>query len=292
MSRYVLERTKRAVRWITTLDPRKLTAKDYIDRMAVNLPVELMMSRRPVTEPRMRCEHFNFQYAHCYTLPGPARLSGFFHYHVPYASQLLSGGLRFRCVKTPDPSAFEAGHDLLDRFGLPWHISLARMIARVRFTPYFDQVVHDGLLTELQLRKARRLLMYNPEREKNGSPNQPHLVYAVDQPFAIDFIAPLQVVVPGPHSMLRTTLLPALMAKRGSAVVRFERIGDPDNEAVVLRILKSQVPHILDHEDNLPQFSNLPPLHPGSLVPDPKRGGTWVWKYTDTTFNLTDAAPI
>ncbi|KAJ6551926.1 hypothetical protein B0H19DRAFT_1159384 [Mycena capillaripes] len=283
---------------LQTLDARKLSATDYIN-VSGDARLHLILPARNELHLKGAANHFDFSFAHGrFQLPG-ARIRGFLYYHVPYPSQFLSGGLRFRSTRNRDAMAHEEGSDLPNLFGLPWHLSLAQMIARPRFSIYLQQLVLDELLTQEQLRVARQLLVYNPERAEKRPLTGKH-VYALGEPFAIDLSEPLSIAVTGPHSVVKGNIYPKIM-HRGGAIVRFERAGDRDVDQLCLRIVKPLADYHerlrgavvdenlklapnLPHYWYLPHCDHLPPIRAGDLLPDPDSGGEpWVWQYTGVT---------
>jgi hypothetical protein len=81
------------------------------------------------------------------------------------------------------------------------------MIGRLKLGIFVNQLVLDGLLTEEQVSKARRLLAYNPEKEDHPRPS---FVHGIGQPFAIDLTVPLRIAVTGPHKVFSSTIYPAV----------------------------------------------------------------------------------
>ncbi|KAF7368715.1 hypothetical protein MVEN_00196200 [Mycena venus] len=286
-----------AYRSVNTLNPLKVTSADWISVAGSAARINLKLPAG--NEPHAPTPNFlNFLHSHPrYTLPG-VYIRGFLYYHVPYPSQFLSGGLRFRCVNNNIPARFPGGYDLENRLGLPWTIPLARMLGKsARFALFVRQLEIDGFLTKVQLKQAARLLQYNPERDLvNQRPGTaPAFVHAVGQPFAIDLSVPVRVAVTGPHRVLKTTVYPAVTS-RGGAIVRFERVDeDPEREELCLRVV-TPLPDYHDRlrpyygdqrpllhpmcEDYLPEFRHLAPLSAGDVLPDPysKDSAPWVWK--------------
>lgn len=197
-----------ATRRVRTFDALRLTAKDHIDvDTASNLHLDLPAERQPHVPGQILNNMFTLVDVHPRYSVSAARLRGFLYYHVPYPSQFLSGSLRFRCTPSREPSTFDQGHDLPNRHDLPWNIPLARMIGRLKLGIFVNQLVLDGLLTEEQVSKARRLLAYNPEKEDHPRPS---FVHGIGQPFAIDLTVPLRIAVTGPHKVFSSTIYPAV----------------------------------------------------------------------------------
>ncbi|KAJ6602820.1 hypothetical protein DFH09DRAFT_969196 [Mycena vulgaris] len=198
-----------------------------------------------------------------------APIRGFLYYHVPYPRQFLSGGIRFRCCTNPIATSFAHGYDLPDHAGLPWDISLPRLLATARHAVFLRQLVQDGLLTVEQIAAAQKLLGGNHIRDKTPST----LIHEIAQPFFIDLSTPTKVCALGPQSVVRAYIYPRV-AHCGSALVRLERtVNEGELRLRVLRPLAAC--------EYLPPFSHLPPLAARALLGDPYGEGPWTWTYDD-----------
>ncbi|KAK7005750.1 hypothetical protein R3P38DRAFT_3039427 [Favolaschia claudopus] len=202
------------------------------------------------------------------------RLRGFLHYHVPVPARPLSGGLRFRL--TPSLGHFASGRDLLTPSGLPWTVPFANLVRRGGI-PVAQSLLRDNLVRFPDVLACYATFHGDPQ------PPQP-VVHAVGQPWFLDLSQPCTVLVPGPHSLLRCKVYPAV-AKYGAALVCFEYTGNSAApHELVIRLLEMRSTKIALH----PQFAHLPPLTPGTLLPSvtqqPTRSESqqflpWTWNY-------------
>ncbi|KAF8207283.1 hypothetical protein K438DRAFT_431529 [Mycena galopus ATCC 62051] len=195
------------------------------------------------------------------------RLRGFLHYHISIPSRPLSGCLRFRC--TPSLTAFSAGMDLLAPSGLPWSIPLANLMRRTALA-LTQSLLRDNLVQFPDL-----LACHSTFRAKLH-PDLP-VVHAVGQPWLLDLSVPTVLFVPGPYSLLRCEIYPAV-ALYGSALVCFEYTGNPSSpHEVAIRVLELRSKNVSFH----PCFAHLPPLAPGTLLASPNEYShePWKWNY-------------
>ncbi|KAJ7450964.1 hypothetical protein B0H11DRAFT_2076586 [Mycena galericulata] len=267
--------TKSVDQSISTFDRRLLSARDCI-RFTGTTRVRLHF-RFADENPNTTTPSVNFRCAAPrYTLPG-TDTKGFLYYHVPYPEHFLSAGLRFRSTKTALPSSFDAGHNIMDRAGLPWTLPLTFLLRRRRFSPIVRRLVMDGLLTEEQVSTgigiiSRKDVMHALKREgvREGG-DEPH-VHAIGESFYADFTRVMHLCVTGPHSILRVALFPQLASQVylnltllvGCGTARFERAREADGESESLhfRILTIQTPI-----KYLPHYEHLPRPWPGMLLP-------------------------
>ncbi|KAJ6580546.1 hypothetical protein DFH09DRAFT_1360584 [Mycena vulgaris] len=257
---------------VKTFHPRHLETHDFISapRMSV------LQLRLPTTKDEDPV-HISLRRLGFATTIAEERVHGFLYYHLPYPTQFLSGGLRFRACAAPTPSAFAAGYDLLEPAGLPWTVPLAHLLARKRCEPAQRLLVRDGILTDAQSATARRMQAVAHTLDDWA----PTFLHDLAQVFVMDFTRRAEVCVLGPHALVRTSIYPAV-AHFGSALVRLERTTN-DNE-LCARVLRP-----LGEFAYLPQFAHLPPVHAGVLLPDPvpmghRRARTprpWTWTYDD-----------
>jgi hypothetical protein len=147
------------------------------------------------------------------------RLRGFLHYHIPIPSRPLSGGLRFRC--TPFLKAFSTGTDLLTPSGLPWTIHLANLVQRLGL-PVTQSLLRDNLVSFADIIACNATFRSKPH------PTLP-VVHAVGQPWLLDLTAPSVALIPGPNSLLRCDVYPAVASYGGCMFSYYRRVSDtPD----------------------------------------------------------------
>ncbi|KAJ6580531.1 hypothetical protein DFH09DRAFT_1029837 [Mycena vulgaris] len=263
---------------VKTFHPRHLEKDDFIKASRLSI----LRLRLPTTTDAP--VHISLRRLGVPNTIAEERVRGFLYYHLPYPSQFLSGGLRFRACDAPTPGDFDAGYDILEPSGLPWTVPLAHIIARKRSEPAERQLERDRLVTREQCTAARRMKAVKHTLEDWP----PTFLYDLAQTFLIDLARPTEVGVLGPHALVRTNIYPAV-AHIGFALVRFERT-KRDGE-LCLRVLRP-----LGECAYLPEFAHLPPVREGTLLPDPK-GRTlkgralkghalaprpWMWTYDDS----------
>ncbi|KAJ7105171.1 hypothetical protein C8R44DRAFT_858588 [Mycena epipterygia] len=254
----------RVVCEVSTFNARRLTPRDFIDIMGGTHCVLLRFPKVHVPKPNW----FSFRGTVPDITRPHARARGFLYYHTAYPREFLSGGLRFRCTDHPDPLvAFESGKDLLDKYLLPWQLSLPKLLREIRFHSFLEQLVLDGLLTEEKISAAKGLLAWHPQAVAIPAP----LIHDIEQPFLIDLSLPIRVRVLGPRNVLNVEIYPAV-AYDGTAVVRFERTVNEDE--LCIRILR-----LYSMEPYLPEYQYLPPLAPGALLPSPWEPVPWTWNH-------------
>ncbi|KAJ7033700.1 hypothetical protein C8F04DRAFT_1260689 [Mycena alexandri] len=212
-------------------------------------------------------------------------MRGFLHYHVPVPSRPLSGGLRFRCTHTPSLAGFAEGFDLLTLSGLPWTIPLASLVRR-NGIPVLQSLLRDNLVSFPEVTACHAAFHNKP------APALP-VVHAVGQPWPLDLSAPTVLLVPGPNSLLRCEVYPAV-ARYGSALATLEPTHNPRHpHELAIRVLE-----LRSNVAFLPEFGHLPPLTPGSLLPhahqrSQSRPGaevkTWRWNYDSHSSRMAGA---
>ncbi|KAJ7753406.1 hypothetical protein DFH07DRAFT_824344 [Mycena maculata] len=272
-----------------TLDARRLTPRDL-----VNVPGDARVRTIVPGEVPTPLPWFNFERADPRYIGPGMRLAGFLYYHppnshtfpVPHASRLLlAGALRFRC--TEKEGTFQDGWDLPGEDGLPWELGLPRLMAMKRFNPLVDQIMENGLMTQGEMAKCRRLISSgNPSSGEQTRP-VPVWIHALGQPFSVDLTQVTTGVVVGPHSLLKADIYPRV-AEQGSVIVCLERAPwlSDDEEALVMRVLHIHIPVVY-----LYQYAEQGPLEVDGFMPwlqmGPRKGTAtnvarpWVWEHTD-----------
>ncbi|TBU54997.1 hypothetical protein BD310DRAFT_718106 [Dichomitus squalens] len=147
------ERPKRRqkLRKIRTLDPTKLSPRDYVDFSMLRQPnVELvaqssdlndasnaLLGRLSATINARGIRDGKF----------PPNTAGFLYYHTPPYSPPLAGEVRFRITPSPDTASLSEGNDLLTEYGIPWKIPLLHMTDKKGYTGLQTLLLRDGLVT-------------------------------------------------------------------------------------------------------------------------------------------------
>ncbi|KAJ6562344.1 hypothetical protein B0H19DRAFT_1144200 [Mycena capillaripes] len=256
---------------ISGFDATRLRASDFIDiprSVAVYLDVH---GYYPTHGRQAPFYELSFRAADSAYTRRDTRLRGFLHYHVPIPARPLSGGLRFRCA--PSLAAFAQGADLLCPSGLPWTIPFADLV-RIKALPVTQSLLRDNLVS------FPDLIACHSTFHNKWHPNLP-VVHAVGQPWLLDLSVPSVVLIPGPNSLLRCEVYPAV-ALYGSALVCFEYTGNPRApHEVAIRVLELRS-NIGLH----PHFAHLRQIKAGVLLPHPEQSTfpraeplPWMWNY-------------
>lgn len=132
----------------TTLDPRRLTASDWLDCSGLIEPVHEV---KPGVASRAVSTRIRYFYNHPRRIPFPSDARGFLYYHPPN-SNILSpehdefnvGHIRFRCATSPE--TFQEGKDLLLPTKAPWHYAGSHRLGRNH--PLWTLARQEGLVTE------------------------------------------------------------------------------------------------------------------------------------------------
>ncbi|PBK60987.1 hypothetical protein ARMSODRAFT_1026066 [Armillaria solidipes] len=124
---------------IQTLNPEALTQSDFRD-LSGKLS-DLSLGNR-------------FQYAQPSSSTGgriniayPNKTAGFYYYWTHPDLPATAGQLRFRITPTNDPSLFESGSDLLKPNGIPWLVSVGKLL-NLPNTSYLHKLLKDGLVSK------------------------------------------------------------------------------------------------------------------------------------------------
>jgi hypothetical protein len=108
-------------RYISTLDPVRLTSADFID-----------LSGRKTYTIRAGQKSGRFMYAYSRRAEAvfPGKTQGFLYYSPGPAHAPIAGEVRFRITDSPDPVRFANGRDLLmPDMPVPWSISLMNLLS-------------------------------------------------------------------------------------------------------------------------------------------------------------------
>ncbi|KAF7377757.1 hypothetical protein MSAN_00198700 [Mycena sanguinolenta] len=263
---------------VSGFDATRLRASDLIDIPRSLLVYLDVHGHYPSKGRQMLFYALSFRAADSHYTRRDTRLRGFLYYHLPIPSRPLSGGLRFRC--TPSLTAFPSGMDLLSPSGLPWAIPLANLVRRGSL-PVTQSLLRDNLVSFPDLLACHRTFHHKPHP-------LPPVVHAVGQPWFLDLSAPSAVFVPGPHSLLRCEIYPAV-ASYGAALVCFEYTGNPRSpHELAIRVLELRS-NISLH----PRFGHLPPVEPGALLARPNHSNgkpePWTWNYDSHSTRMAAA---
>jgi hypothetical protein len=171
-------------RTISSLDPARLSASDFLDisaRKSANIPVPTFSKGASIRFKHGK-DPFSDSSADSAHLPFPPDARGFLYYipgplHAPAA-----GEIRFRVTGNRDPASFESGHDLsyFDTT-LPWRITLASIARASSFYPFLHllQDVDRSVTSSL----AESLAQKPTERMSGHS----QIIHSPGQPFFQDF---------------------------------------------------------------------------------------------------------
>ncbi len=121
---------------IGTLDPMKLTSKDYLASVSwatsgssasnFYLNVNQYYDGRPrvsLVQPTSQRDLDHLQ----------SKIGGFLYYHQPPRAPPLAGELRFRLTASRDPASFSSGVDMTNKREVPWCIPLPAIAGNQTF---------------------------------------------------------------------------------------------------------------------------------------------------------------
>ncbi|KAJ7069778.1 hypothetical protein C8F01DRAFT_528413 [Mycena amicta] len=279
---------------ISTLDPARLTALDFVDLSSRTSYLVGHGSR----ERAERTSTVRYHVVKRVPRPFPPRTMGFLYYQTPKHASFLAGSIRFRCVP---PSAqphkqFQTGVDLLRADGCtPWELPLVQL---TKSRPILRRLLlKDGLVTKTQLAHCEKS-MSRPGRT---------LLHAFRQPFVTTFDgahhmrlllpggAVTKFVLRGPFDEQRNVEAgerPSVMAPyKGQALVRFELSSLPQHTKDrkrfgVVRVLKIIAP---PSPKDATYDGYLPPPVEGEVVRRRRKNVSWaagVSGYDDTVWAL------
>ncbi|KAJ7221380.1 hypothetical protein GGX14DRAFT_514370 [Mycena pura] len=250
---------------LSTFDPARLTASDFVD-LSSRVRFRIGRAARGRGEP-------NSAYTKYYkrkgvTTPFPPRTAGFFYYHQ--GSPFTASAIRFR-VTTANASSknFSKGTDLLRPDGEIWELALIT-ISKTRPSVQ-RQLLRDGLVTQSELKHCAALF----PAKRSRSPRT--VLHQFGQPFSTSFYGNhwIQAVCGGEKHRCHLRIfrdhrkrigrLPAYPYD-GIAIVRFEVSKLPEHAGrrfAVLRIVKMIEPPTL----RIPDYDGfLPAPVEGGLV--------------------------
>ncbi|KAK0200492.1 hypothetical protein DFS33DRAFT_1387696 [Desarmillaria ectypa] len=123
---------------IQTLDPKALKVSDFRDLSGKDS--DLSLGHR-------------FQYVQLSTnikkntIAFPNQTTGFYYYWTHPDLPATAGQLRFRITPTNDPSLFESGSDLRKPNGMPWAVSVGRLLG-LHDSASVQMLLKDGLVSK------------------------------------------------------------------------------------------------------------------------------------------------
>ncbi|KAJ7726847.1 hypothetical protein DFH07DRAFT_970376 [Mycena maculata] len=262
-------------RIVSTLTPSLLTNADHLDicgiyGVSLSFPHTIDPAFKMYYERRGN-KSFRF----------PPHTHGFFYFGPRLGLPALAASLRFRCTPTAHPSSFDDGHDLLLPNGLPWQW-LPAQAAVATFPVLRDQLVREGHLTPDALAKWRKRLGW-VEGSKTRRVNPSDFLFALHQPFAIDFSRTLCLAIVGEHKLyhMQSAYIFADNSEKahryqfkGSALAHFER------SPTVPHILHLRIVRLLSP---ITPSGAFPPGHEGRILP-PRAGSLLSLRYRGRRF--------
>ncbi|KAF7299017.1 hypothetical protein MIND_00850000 [Mycena indigotica] len=249
---------------ISTLDPAKLRARDFLDLSSLR---RFLVAKGSKTECRSM---LYYQQSQKNIVPFPPKTTGFLYYYRPPNGTSVAGALRFRCVKPQqDPQDhFATGTDLILEDGhTPWELPPARF-ARTQLPALRRLLLEDGLVTLAELAHCRETMALRFRTR----------LHSFSQPFVTEFGVKhhLHIFFANGDSellCLRGPFVDQIKQKltwpyQGKALVRFELSAHPSHiedgkKYVVIRIIKMISPPMLRISNYL---GYLPPPVEGELV--------------------------
>ncbi|KAJ6489040.1 hypothetical protein C8R45DRAFT_929735 [Mycena sanguinolenta] len=209
---------------VSTLNPLLISSNDYLDFSHM----QSVIIRFPGSRRRTYAKFHYCNTQHRWTAPFPPRCTGFLYYHTPANPLPLEGSLRLRVASNNSLSSFESGQDLLLPSGAPWQTILPQIACRTQNTTISRQLLHEKLVTEERLMRARRIF------GNNGRISPQLVLFRMGQEFPVNFGASLHLTVVGEG--LQSLLLPQLFSDEeqlfpwtGSALACFEPSARPEH---------------------------------------------------------------
>jgi hypothetical protein len=161
------------IRRISTLNPTKLCASDYLDWGGVGnatAPVESLAQKAQVRFFRRAGSAIAF----------PCDTQGFLYYHPGPLRAPIAGELRFRRTTGPDPASFHEGHDLRHPITtLPWNVPLPALMKAASYAPLVELLFNEG---DAATRKSIRALR---NTRISCLPNS-KIIHSAGQPIFLD----------------------------------------------------------------------------------------------------------
>ncbi|KAJ7240133.1 hypothetical protein B0H12DRAFT_1074841 [Mycena haematopus] len=229
---------------ISTLDPSRLTSRDYID-----------LSRREFFTIRFPTSYGTQKGQLRYQSDGPYRQiafppqsTGFLYYHRDPDGAPLEGSIRFRITSDNSPSSFIHGHDLRMPSGRLWQIILFQVVCAVQYVRLRKHLLAENLVTEDQTALCARLCASIDRRKIYADGT----LFRLTQEFEVHFTSDISLTIVGETlQSLRWRLFRAkhdgknIPVWSGSALARFEPSTNPEHagrRVVCLRFVKISTP--------------------------------------------------
>ncbi|KAA1473680.1 hypothetical protein DENSPDRAFT_288216 [Dentipellis sp. KUC8613] len=180
--------------WFSTLDPTRLSPKDYCD-------ISGRCTVRPLSETKERVSPTTLLYhgmQYYRSTPFPPGSHGFFYYHPSSTTRApdnsdgrtqdgpreSAGDLRFRVTPTNDPASFAEGHDLRHVDGLPWTVSLERIATNSAAGDLRAILVRDKFITEEMLERECERVRWRRKPSRGVVCASRRVVSSLGQPFS------------------------------------------------------------------------------------------------------------
>ncbi|TFK22305.1 hypothetical protein FA15DRAFT_671686 [Coprinopsis marcescibilis] len=228
-------------RYLTTLDPRRLTPSEYFDISNLTKPsmriipeggdlstmATVLMRYTDLKGPtRVVCSRF------------PPNSKGFFYLYAPQDEKgriLPTAQLRFRLLDSPEPERFSEGTDLLQPTGEVWAESLAKLFRYPTYQPLLRVMVQDGSLPKHVYDRVEQLVL-----KRTGGLNR------FDEEFFMDFGMTKKSIGCGDKALdIRprpSVALNGVLKYSGTGVVRLERASPDDYNTLVMRVMEVLTP--------------------------------------------------
>ncbi|KAI0368000.1 hypothetical protein BV20DRAFT_1123119 [Pilatotrama ljubarskyi] len=264
---------------LRTLDPAKLSPRDYVDLSGLS---GYVVDRQAEGPPRLKdgtLSNINYDSLKKKTADGgytfhdapfPANSQGFLYFRArPHAE--VAGSVRFRVTQGRDPEYFAHGEDLLTVFGKPWQIPLVTIASSPRCVVLRKYLERDALVTFEALEQCEKLARTSEPVNLTATSQ---VVCEVEEPFHINLRASRgRIFVAGDHRLYH--LLPRDIFLRdprnhpewpyeaGVLVCQLEFFGEKDL-AIGLRVLRIAEPVRLQ--------ADMREGHSSFIVDDPREG--------------------
>jgi hypothetical protein len=130
------------LRPIRNLAPAKLAVSDWVDLSLQEYPILNVLDEASGTRRQFKPVTYD-----SHSAAFPPETTGFFYVYVPHPEHPVGAHLRFRVVPSPDPAAFDTGHDLRTTDGTVWRYWLPPLMRRAVGGAIAGIVVNQDLVS-------------------------------------------------------------------------------------------------------------------------------------------------
>ncbi|KAF9062532.1 hypothetical protein BDP27DRAFT_1451699 [Rhodocollybia butyracea] len=169
---------------ISTLDPSRLVASDFIDLQKYTLPAgHWRISVRYRRISVISCDYTKRE-------PFPPETRGFLYLHQLRGVHPCAATLRFRiCARDLSPQeSFARGKDLLSPRGAPWELNILRLFMSGLATNFREGLLLDKVLPLEAIGQTDNLVDNRVEGGMKGKRLKLNMVFSFGQPFRVPMI--------------------------------------------------------------------------------------------------------